>query len=103
MLGLLDYLNQRKQSGSLSLTYNKLLDVEFWCYPVEDTSMGEELYITMNSRGKALDNSERLKPLLFEKEKEKNGWITDKEWGKNGMNGKSFSLLIWMIGKIYPV
>ena len=82
MLGLLDYLNQRKQSGSLSLTYNKLLDVEFWCYPVEDTSMGEELYITMNSRGKALDNSERLKPLLFEKEKEKNGWITDKEWGK---------------------
>lgn len=103
MLDLLDYLNQRKQSGSLSLTYNKLLDVEFWCYPVEDTSMGEELYITMNSRGKALDNSERLKPLLFEKEKEKNGWITDKEWGKNGMNGKSFSLLIWMIGKIYPV
>ena len=59
MLGLLDYLNQRKQSGSLSLTYNKLLDVEFWCYPVEDTSMGEELYITMNSRGKALDNSEQ--------------------------------------------
>ena len=72
MLELLEYLNHRKKSGNLSITYNKLLGVGFWCYPVEETSVGEELYITMNSRGKALDSSERLKPLLFEKEKEKN-------------------------------
>lgn len=79
MLELLEYLNHRKKSGNLSITYNKLLGVGFWCYPVEETSVGEELYITMNSRGKALDSSERLKPLLFEKER---GRGMDLKWGK---------------------
>lgn len=40
-------------------------------------SLGEDLYITMNSRGKTLDNAEKLKPLLFEKSRKEL-----KNWGK---------------------
>ena len=39
----------------------------FWSFNVRKTSQGEELYITMNSRGEALTSSEQIKPILFEK------------------------------------
>jgi hypothetical protein len=40
-------------------------EVRFWYFEVEKTSQGEELYITMNSRGESLTPSEQIKPLLF--------------------------------------
>ena len=42
-------------------------NVKFWYFNVGETSQGEELYITMNSRGEALSDSEQIKPILFEK------------------------------------
>lgn len=64
------------------LSYDAVLDnVEFWYFNVNRTSQGEELYITMNSRGERLTESEHIKPRLFNKlatatEKRKYG----KEW-----------------------
>ena len=82
MIGFLDYL---VTDNSLEYDYNDLLNVSFWYYPVDKTSMGEELYITMNSRGKALDSAEYLKPLLMKNEQGK-----DKNWGKIWDNWEEF-------------
>jgi len=40
--------------------------VKFWHFKTETTSQGEELYITMNSRGQALVDYENIKAKLFE-------------------------------------
>lgn len=48
--------------------YGKIVDnINFWYFNVSNTSQGEELYITMNSRGESLKNYENIKSLLFEK------------------------------------
>ena len=60
-----------------NVKYNDILNIKFWYYPIDETSLGEDLYITMNSRGKTLDNAEKLKPLLFEKSRKEL-----KNWGK---------------------
>ena len=39
--------------------------VTFWYFDVDMTSQGEELYITMNSRGEKLTDSEQIKPRLL--------------------------------------
>lgn len=50
------------------LNYDAILkNVEFWYFSVDQTSQGEELYITMNSRGERLTESEHIKPRLFNK------------------------------------
>lgn len=50
----------------LKITYADLLHkVYFWYFDVQETSQGEELYITMNSRGQKLTDSEQIKPRLF--------------------------------------
>ena len=55
----------RENSGPL---YDTIAGkVRFWYFNVKDTSQGEELYITMNSRGEILQPYENIKPLLFEK------------------------------------
>lgn len=41
--------------------------VYFWFFDVAQTSQGEELYITMNSRGEKLSDSEQIKPRLLKK------------------------------------
>ena len=57
--------------------------VEFWYFNVGQTSQGEELYITMNSRGEQLTDSEQIKPLLFAKaKKDKTTPIHGSSWGK---------------------
>ena len=67
------------------LKYQDVLEkVTFWYFAVEQTSQGEELYITMNSRGEKLSDNEQLKPRLFSRlqdarEKEKYGKLWD-EW-----------------------
>lgn len=73
MIALLNYLDEIK----FNVKYNDILNIKFWYYPIDETSLGEDLYITMNSRGKTLDNAEKLKPLLFEKSRKKL-----KNWGK---------------------
>lgn len=56
------------QSKFTNLNYETVLqNVEFWYFNVEETSQGEELYITMNSRGERLTESEHIKPRLFNK------------------------------------
>lgn len=66
ILGTLDRLEEAK---FINLSYEKVRDsICFWYFDVkENTSQGEELYITMNSRGQKLTDSEQLKPRLFEK------------------------------------
>lgn len=73
MIALLNYLADIK----FDVKYDDILNIEFWYYPIDETSLGEDLYITMNSRGKTLDNAEKLKPLLFEKIRKEL-----KNWGK---------------------
>ncbi len=63
LIQLYDYLK-----SDTSLTYSYIMSkVEFWYFNVEETSQGEELYITMNSRGESLTQNEYFKPLLLEK------------------------------------
>lgn len=73
MIALLNYLDEIK----FNVKYNDILNIKFWYYPIDEISLGEDLYITMNSRGKTLDNAEKLKPLLFEKSRKEL-----KNWGK---------------------
>ena len=50
------------------LTYEFVLNhIFFWYFDVAQTSQGEELYITMNSRGEKLSDSEQIKPRLLNK------------------------------------
>ncbi len=72
-------------SVSANLDYHEVIEnITFWYFAVEQTSQGEELYITMNSRGEKLSDNEQLKPRLFSKlknasEKERYGKLWD-DW-----------------------
>lgn len=49
-----------------TLYYDYLLtQIKFWHFKTEETSEGEELYITMNSRGQQLSDNENLRAKLF--------------------------------------
>lgn len=64
-------------------TYDDLLEkVYFWYFDVAQTSQGEELYISMNSRGQKLVDHEQIKPRLFNKLGENPSLILDfgKKW-----------------------
>lgn len=66
IMGALDVMS--KKGAFTNLTFEKILDnINFWYFNVNETSQGEELYITMNSRGQKLTQSEQLKPRLFGK------------------------------------
>lgn len=78
MLGALDKFSARLSSLH-NITFDKVLNhVFFWYFDVKQTSQGEELYITMNSRGEKLTDSEQIKPRLLKKEEEKEKF--GKEW-----------------------
>lgn len=66
------------------ITFDKVLNqVCFWYFNVDETSQGEELYITMNSRGQKLTESEQIKPHLFDKwQKEKAHSDDNTDYGK---------------------
>lgn len=83
MLDALDVIDRLCVNGAfLNLSSNNILNrIYFWYFDVDQTSQGEELYITMNSRGEKLTDSEQIKPRLLNKiknviEKEKYG----KKW-----------------------
>lgn len=65
MVGALDVFTEQLPECR-NLTYNNILsNVYFWYFDVDQTSQGEELYITMNSRGERLTDSEQIKPRLL--------------------------------------
>lgn len=78
--------------GNFHLKYESCItDVEFWYFNVGQTSQGEELYITMNSRGEQLTDSEQIKPLLFAKaKKDKTTPKYCSSWGKAWDNWEEF-------------
>ena len=64
------------------LTFTWILkSLSFWTFEVAQTSQGEELYISMNSRGEPLTDSEMFKPRLFEKASEFK-CLSAPSWGK---------------------
>lgn len=80
MLGATTVFNNLlKNCPNLSLD-NVLNNVYFWYFDVDRTSQGEELYITMNSRGEKLTDSEQIKPRLLRKESKKEYY--GKQWDK---------------------
>lgn len=56
--------------------------ITFWHFKTEKTDQGEELYITMNSRGKQLEDSETIRAKLFEKTKKEKQLFWSEEWEK---------------------
>ena len=85
LLGTISLLETKYSNmpyGFFNFLSNK---VKFWHFKTEATSQGEELYITMNSRGQSLVDYENIKAKLFEKEK------NDKElFGKKWENWQDF-------------
>jgi len=56
-------------------------NIKFWHFKTEETSQGEELYITMNSRGQQLADNETIKAKLFELEGDQLKWSAKwEEW-----------------------
>ena len=81
VLAALDVMKKSLQESDSKLNYQYVVTkVEFWYFNVDETSQGEELYITMNSRGEALTSSEQLKPLLFQKVPNDKKEYWGKEW-----------------------
>jgi hypothetical protein len=55
--------------------------VKFWHFKTEETSQGEELYITMNSRGQQLADNETIRAKLFDTDAVKdNPLIWSEKW-----------------------
>lgn len=54
--------------------------IRFWHFRTEETSQGEELYITMNSRGQQLADNETIRAILFRDASIKTQQI---EWAEN--------------------
>ena len=64
-----------------NLNYDSLLQrVKFYYFDVLQTSQGEELYITMNSRGEQLKDSEQIKPYILEKMGKEERKDAAKQW-----------------------
>ncbi len=56
-------------------------DIKFWHFKTEETSQGEELYITMNSRGQQLADNETIRAKLFDSPEVKdNPLIWSEKW-----------------------
>jgi len=56
---------QNIQDGCFDFVKDK---IKFWHFKTEETSQGEELYITMNSRGQQLMDNETIRAVLFQSE-----------------------------------
>lgn len=81
MLGALDVFSENIKYLE-NLTFSNVIEkVHFWYFDVEQTSQGEELYITMNSRGEKLTDSEQIKPRLLNNVKDEMEKLRfGKEW-----------------------
>ncbi len=56
--------NFRNQENEFYTFVSK--EIKFWHFKTDKTNQGEELYITMNSRGKQLEDNETVRAKLFE-------------------------------------
>ena len=62
-----------------NFSYDSLqVRVRFYYFDVQQTSQGEELYITMNSRGQQLKDNEQIKPYILKKVDDKHSCA--KKW-----------------------
>lgn len=74
-----------------------LRQIKFWHFKTDKTNQGEELYITMNSRGKQLEENETVRAKLFEDidDLEQTFWSEKWEnwqdyfWKNRGRNGSA--------------
>lgn len=90
MLGALKTIHENMGPGETEL-YNTIAGkVRFWYFNTEETSQGEELYITMNSRGETLQPYENIKPLLFEKLLQNGGQDQYNVYGKKWDDWEEF-------------
>lgn len=64
--GVFEILEKRFQGEALGYFNFVKKDIKFWHFKTEDTSQGEELYITMNSRGQQLADNENIRAKLFD-------------------------------------
>ncbi|MCT3647060.1 DUF262 domain-containing protein [Elizabethkingia anophelis] len=61
--------------------------IKFWHFKTEETSQGEELYITMNSRGQQLADNESIRAKLFDSDIVRNNPL---EWSEQWENWQNF-------------
>ena len=88
LLGTFSYLN-KKYSSEVNGYFDFLLNhIKFWHFKTEETSQGEELYITMNSRGKSLSDNEILRAKLFE-------ILTKQEVKQKGQDWEDWQDFFW--------
>ena len=87
MLGALDVFTENVKYLDNLTSSNVMEKVYFWYFDVEQTSQGEELYITMNSRGEKLTDSEQIKPRLLNNVKNE---ISKHRFGKEWDNWEEF-------------
>jgi hypothetical protein len=78
MLGTIEKLDEHFKNDNTEYYQFAKKQIRFWHFKTEETSQGEELYITMNSRGQQLADNETIRAKLFENEKVKANQI---EWG----------------------
>lgn len=86
ILGTIDKLFKTFSKNEIPFFQFILHRVKFWHFKTEETSQGEELYITMNSRGKDLSKNEILRAKLF-REVEPEHIM---EWGTKWENWQDF-------------
>lgn len=78
MIGTLNKLEEHFKTDVTKYYQFIKKQIRFWHFKTDETSQGEELYITMNSRGQQLAENETVRAKLFENEKVK---INQLEWG----------------------
>lgn len=61
--------------------------IKFWHFKTEETSQGEELYITMNSRGQQLAENESIRAKLFDSDLVRENPL---EWSEHWENWQDF-------------
>ena len=61
--------------------------IKFWHFKTEETSQGEELYITMNSRGQQLADNESIRAKLFDSDLVRENPL---EWSEKWENWQDF-------------
>lgn len=84
------YKLRNKLGNDFKISSSWILNqLSFWTFEVNQTSQGEELYISMNSRGEALTESDLFKSRLLEVGKDLHCG-TAKSWGKAWDNWEEF-------------
>jgi hypothetical protein len=78
MLSTISRLHEQFNSDEQNYYQFIKKQIKFWHFKTEETTQGEELYITMNSRGQQLAENETIRAKLFEADEIKHNQIA---WG----------------------